>query len=519
MQKTRWLPLLSAAVLLLAFGGCSRKDAVYGGDWTILSGAGCTQDAKRLQDSINGTGVAHAEVVTEYPDDYNGRLILVGDADADLSREAVLKLREQEFLVEFGRDAVIIAGGSDEKTAEAVDYVCENYLAYLEEYHDLPFGTEYDYFSFSKEGGYVTKQFLLNGVSVDRYQITALGGEENEAAGFLQNAIKNMTGAELAVSEECEEDAYCIQIVSGSHGPANSLKDQQFRILQEDGMLYLCAGNEEQELLAVKMFCMKYMDYDYINAKSNASMLDIRDVDFTFTCDWDAFTAPKAMQARILSIPPEDGYSVLQGGCTDGTYAYYILNNQDFYPYVNRIYKVDLAAMEIVKVSDKLELQHANSITYNSRTGQLISVNYDPDKTTLTYVDPDTLTVTGTTTVDFNALSLAYDAEHDTYVAGTRGTFDFFLLDADFEITDYCDSIQTKSVKQEVEVYGDKILFSMSGENIIYVYDLEGKFLYSVNMGMPEELENLIFYGDYAYAGYFSSGGVIYETIFYQELE
>lgn len=284
-------------------------------------------------------------------------------------------------------------------------------------------------------------------------------------------------------------------------------------------MLYLCAGNEEQELLAVKMFCMKYMDYDYINAKSNASMLDIRDVDFTFTCDWDAFTAPKAMQARILSIPPEDGYSVLQGGCTDGTYAYYILNNQDFYPYVNRIYKVDLAAMEIVKVSDKLELQHANSITYNSRTGQLISVNYDPDKTTLTYVDPDTLTVTGTTTVDFNALSLAYDAEHDTYVAGTRGTFDFFLLDADFEITDYCESIQTKSVKQEVEVYGDKILFSMSGENIIYVYDLEGKFLYSVNMGMPEELENLIFYGDYAYAGYFSSGGVIYETIFYQELE
>ncbi|MDE7063550.1 MAG: hypothetical protein K2O73_09955, partial [Lachnospiraceae bacterium] len=120
---------------------------------------------------------------------------------------------------------------------------------------------------------------------------------------------------------------------------------------------------------------------------------------------------------------------------------------------------------------------------------------------------------------DFNVLSIAYDEEHDTYAAGTRGTFDFFLLDGNFGITDYCDSVQTKSVKQEVEIYRDKILFSMSGDNIVYVYDLEGKFLYAINMGMHEELENLIFYGDYAYAGYFSSGGIIYEAIFYQELE
>lgn len=519
MQKIKFLPLLSLAVLLFMLSGCSKQNTAESDDWTILSGAGNVEDAERLRDSMNGTGAVHAEVVTEYPEDYSGRLILVGDADADLSREAVLGLREQEFLVEFGRDAVIIAGGSEEKTAEAVDYVCENYLSYLEEYHDLPFGTEYDYFSFSKEGGYVTKQFLLDGVSVDRYQIVASGGAQNEAAVFLQNAIKNMTGEELTISEEGGEDAYCIEIASGSHKAADHLKDQQFRIYQEDGTLYLCSGSEDQELLVVKMLCIKYLDYDYINDKSNSSMIDISDLDFKFTCDWDAFTAPEVVQARALTIPPVDGYSVLQGGCTDGTYAYYILNNQDFYPYVNLMYKVDLATMEVVKVSDKLELQHANSVTYNSKTGRLIVVNYDPDKTTLTYVDPESLTASGTETVDFNVLSIAYDEEHDTYAAGTRGTFDFFLLDGNFGITDYCDSVQTKSVKQEVEIYGDKILFSMSGDNIVYVYDLEGKFLYAINMGMHEELENLIFYGDYAYAGYFSSGGIIYEAIFYQELE
>lgn len=519
MRRIRIFSLVILAVLTFVSGGCRKENEPAEGDWTILSGEESREAAEKLRDTMNETGVVHAEVVTEYPDHYNGRLILVGEADADLSRAAALRLGEQEFLAEFGEDSVLIAGGSKEKTAEAVDYVLENYLSYLEEYYDLPFGSEYDYFSFDGEGGYVTKQFLLNGVSVERYQITASGGEKNEAAVYLKDVIKNMTGAELAVREEGEEEAYRIAIVSGGRGQAASLKDQQFRIFQEDKTLYLCAGNEKEELLAVKMLCMKYLEYDPINQKSNASMLDINGLDFAFTCNWDEFTEPKAVQARVLTIPPTDGYSVMQGGCTDGTYAYYILNNQDFYPYVNLIYKVDLASMEVVGVSERLELQHANSITYNSRMGLLISVNYDPDKTTLTFVDPNTLEATGTRTVDFNALSLAYDEKQDTYAAGTRGTFDFFLLDGNCEITKYCDSVQTKSVKQEVEIYRDRILFSMSGENMVFVYDREGEFLYSIPMDRPEELENLIFYGDYAYAGYFSSGGVIYETIFYQELE
>lgn len=522
MKKIRFLPLFILSIALLLMNGCKDKtddeNTGQGSGWTIYSAESTKEAAEVLKTSIDETGAAEAEVVTELPESWNGRLILVGDTEAEASKEAVLSLRENDFLVEFGKEYIVITGGTEEKTTEAVNYVCENYMSYLEEYQDLPFGTEYDYLSLSNDGGYVTRQLLLNGVSVDRYQIIASDGEKNEAAMFLQEAIKNMTGFELPVSESGDEEAYGIEIISGDNGEAKNLKEQQFRIYQEEGKLYLCAGDPEQEMLAVKMLCAKYFEYDYVNGKSNASTLDIENLDFAFTCNWDEFTEPKVAQSRVLTIPPADGYSVLQGGCTDGTYAYYILNNQSFSPYVDVIYKVDLENMEVVKVSEQLELQHANSMTYNDKTKQLIVVNYDPDMTTLTYVDPETLTIAGTTTVDFNALSLAYNEERDAYVAGTRGTFDFFLLDGNFEITDYCEAIQTKSIKQEVEVYQDKILFGMSGDNILYVYDWEGNFLYTIDLELYEEFENLIFYGDYAYTGYFSSGGIIYETIFYQEL-
>ncbi len=513
--------LLLLAVLLAVYFGTrpDPKKAVQGDDWTIYAQEEVRDAAETLGASMEETGVAKTAVTTELPESWSGRLILVGETEAEPSVEAVLTLGEEDFLVDFGKEYIVIAGGTPAKTAEAVTYVCENYMSYLSEYEDLPFGEEYNYLSLGGEGGHMIRQLLLNGVSVDRYQITAAGGENNEAAVFLQTVIENMTGVQLPVSESGTEDGYRIEIVSGGEGASKGLKEQQFGIYQEEGTLSLCAGDPDQELLAVKMLCAKYFEYDYINETSNAGSIDLENLDFTFTCSWEEFTAPKAAQARVLFIPPANGYSVMQGGCTDGTYAYYILNNQSFSPFVDAIYKVDLETLEVVKVSEDLALQHANSLTYNSRTKQLVVVNYDPDGTTLTYVDPETLAITGTTTVDFNALSLAYNEERDAYVAGTRGTFDFFLLDGNLKITDYCEAVQTKSVKQEVEVYQDKILFGMSGDNILYVYDWEGNFLYAIDLELYEEFENLIFHGDYAYTGYFSGGGIIYETIFYQELD
>ncbi len=510
--------LIGFAVLFILFFMKSNTNQ-SNNDWVILSSEENLESAKVLQKAIKDTKVVNAEVVTDKPEIWEGRLILVGETTETTSKKAILSLEENGFLVEFGKEYIVITGSTKEKTLEAVNYVCETYMSYLEEYHDLPFGSEFNYVSYGTESGKAPKQIFLNGVAIRNYQIVATDGKKNEAAEFLQNAIKNIVGLELEIVNEQVSDGYGIEILSEGNGLAKELKSQQFRIYQNGTKLYLCAGDKEQELLVVKMLLTKYFAYDYLEANTTEYAIEMDDVDFKFTCNWEEFTAPKAVQSKVLMIEEKNGYHVLQGGCTDGTYGYYVVNNTAHSPWIDCIYKVDLKTMKVVAAKEGVELQHANSITYNSKLKKIVCANYDPDKTTITFVDPKTLSITGTTEVQFNVLSIAYNVERNEYVAGTRGTFDFFELDGNLKIQDCHEAIQTSSTKQEVEIYKDKIIFGMSGPNVLYVYNWDGKFQYSVELGMETEFENLIFNGDVAYVGYNVRGGAFYETIFYQEMK
>lgn len=513
------LLLLIVLIVLMFVKLIGGKKTSGSGEWTIYASEGTKEAANALQKSIKSTGVVKATVVTEAPRRWEGRLILVGNTEEAASKDAALSLKDDEFLVKFGKEFVVITGGSDNATADAVNYVNETYTTYLEENGDYPFGKEYDYISLSKSATGKTKQLLFNGVSFHKFKIVANEGAKNEAAKYLQTAIKNMTGTEIEIAQEQTKDDYGIVILSGDNGAAKDLKDQQFRIYQDGTKFYLCAANPEQEMLVVKMLLTKYMSYEYMSNTSTQGAVKVEVEDFKFTCNWDEFTAPEVVQSKALHIQPKEGYSIMQGGCTDGKYAYYILQNSDFSPRIDRIYKVDLATMEIVAESETLELQHANSLVYNSKLNTLINVNYDPDGQVLTYVDPDTLKITGTKEVEFHALSLTYNEEKDMYVAGTQGAFDFFKLDSNLNVKDYHSSIQTTAVKQEVEVYKDRLFFTMSSESVIFVYNWDGDYLYTIDLEMPVEVENVLFYEDVAYTAYYSSGGLIFETIFYQEIQ
>lgn len=511
MKTSKFVVLCLLLVFLLAMSGCNKN--TWDGEWTILSGEHSMKAAETLKNAINKTGVVKASVVTECPTEWTGRLILVGDTGEDASTKALLKLKESDYLVEWEKEYIVIAGGSVEKTEEAVDYVCEKYMSYLEEKHDLPFGTEYNHMSCKG------KKFLLNGVTINKFKIVASNGNNNESAVFLQDVIKNLTGTKLEISNQAADEEYCIRVVSGKEGVVEELGKQQYHIYQDEKNLYLCSEDANKELLVAKMFCMKYLEYIIMDKSSALSEIILDDLDFKFTCNWEEFTAPEVIQSKALMIPVKDGYDTLQGGCTDGTYAYYIMNDHAPSPDINLIYKVDLATLEIVQVSEQLDLQHANSITYNSKRDCLIVVNLSPDKEVLTYVDPDTLTMTGTEIVDFYALSLAYNAERDAYVAGSPSTVHYFLLDSKFNVTKELQGIQTTTTKQEVEVLNDKVMFGMSGSNLTYVYDWDGEFLYTIDLKTYQEFENVVFYGDYAYIGYNITGGLVNEAIYYQELD
>ena len=146
------------------------------------------------------------------------------------------------------------------------------------------------------------------------------------------------------------------------------------------------------------------------------------------------------------------GYAVVQGGCTDGTYAYYLMvssSNQH-----GKIVKVRMSDMAIVKKSAKLDIWHGNGMAYDSRRHQLvISSRDDPDygvyrRQQLTCVDADSLTIIGgrqrnvsyshfasDSRRSYGIASVAYSAKYDVYIADQRQTHDLMVIDPEtFEV-------------------------------------------------------------------------------------
>lgn len=96
---------------------------------------------------------------------------------------------------------------------------------------------------------------------------------------------------------------------------------------------------------------------------------------------------------KLASVPTNGGYSVLQGGGSDGKYAYYAMINKATTPETAMIYKFDMATWELVAKSKSMPSAHTNDITYDSKNHRLV-ISYcsatDGYKGIVT-VNPDTL--------------------------------------------------------------------------------------------------------------------------------
>ena len=100
---------------------------------------------------------------------------------------------------------------------------------------------------------------------------------------------------------------------------------------------------------------------------------------------------------KLAIVPTIGNYSVLQGGGTDGKYAYYAMINKSTKPETAYIHKFDLKTWELVATSKSLPTAHTNDITYDSKNHRLV-ISYCSNKegTTMSspgivFVNPDDL--------------------------------------------------------------------------------------------------------------------------------
>lgn len=147
---------------------------------------------------------------------------------------------------------------------------------------------------------------------------------------------------------------------------------------------------------------------------------------------------------RKMLDEPRDGYSVVQGGCTDGTYAYSLLvssGNQK-----GRILKSRVGTGTVVAKSKVINICHGNGMTLNTKERKLVIVGRESRRNQLTIVNADNLADVSYVNVNYsnsgywnntagNGLScISYIPKYDCYVALQRKTHELLVLDKYFRV-------------------------------------------------------------------------------------
>lgn len=92
---------------------------------------------------------------------------------------------------------------------------------------------------------------------------------------------------------------------------------------------------------------------------------------------------------ELLGEKAGRGYSVVQGGCTDGKYVYYLMvssQNQR-----GRVLKVRLKDHAVVKRGPVVDVHHGNGMAYDSKRRRLVVVGCESRRCELVTIDAGTL--------------------------------------------------------------------------------------------------------------------------------
>ena len=231
---------------------------------------------------------------------------------------------------------------------------------------------------------------------------------------------------------------------------------------------------------------------------------------------------PKAM----LSGVKEDGsffhlsnvgdHTVMQGGCSDGTYMYLVLENNS--EKTDIITKVDMSTWEIVKQSEPLLLHHGNGMGYNSKTNELFVSHNTGAPKEVSVIDPDTLTIKRTFSLEYGISGICYNEKRDCYVIGLSGMSSFAVLDSNFVELGYYDGHNIGLANQSISCDDDYIYVGNSGVTtnpgveVVKIYNWMGEYQGIFRVDSVSEQEAFIPINGKNYITFYTgNGGRVYE--------
>ncbi len=251
----------------------------------------------------------------------------------------------------------------------------------------------------------------------------------------------------------------------------------------------------------------------------------VGDVQFLFTEHkiefvYSYYDAERPGTALLINSGRKDG---MQGGGTDGKYAYYALYDND----IANIYKFDLETWNLVAVSEDVPTGHSNDITYVPEKHVLMVADCTEKDgwAGVHYIDPDTLEYIEYGLLPAGCRGIAYVPSLQQYIV--TGSYTHNIYDKDFnhiktfncgfprDTTQglYCDGSYIYDSR-----WGEKDASDHSGQNHLLIHDMDGNFISHGEIhGDPyknsSENENVFIHNNLFYIGYYNRPRTINEYI------
>lgn len=232
-------------------------------------------------------------------------------------------------------------------------------------------------------------------------------------------------------------------------------------------------------------------------------------------------------QTKIMTVDKIGDCRIVEGGCTDGEFIYLSLlcPTPEDDP-VSTVVKINPKRKKIVKTAEGLHIDHANDMTYNPSTGEIVICNNMPRRNLVTFLDPETLEIKRTVTIGTEIFSIEYIPAEDCYYCGIANSYNFGKFTADFTPVETYTGIDNGFTRQSMSFQNGEFYHLFYKTNTIYKYDPLGRCTGKTDLPVQEnEAEDLFFIGGEMYVTYnvlgASSGGIIYkvENLVYSAVE
>lgn len=337
---------------------------------------------------------------------------------------------------------------------------------------------------------------LTKGVRFARIVYPEGDNAAKAAAQNLNRKLADQTGYQLQVVSDSTAESACEILVGATNRSASGQAQDKMR-QQSAAYAVQCTG--EKVALAGSNTTALNKAADYLLTRMTAGKGEAQ-IAKNLSYTWNSSnTYHKAIyQNASLSVKTKRQYDIKQvtgvpqGGCSDGTYFYQLLiTKQDKSDENNnecKIVKVDLKTGTHSKTSGVLPLNHANDVTYNSKLNCLVVCHNAPNRTTLSYVDVNTLKITKTFQIDYEIYCIDYNASTDRYVVGLSGGQTFRILDGSFKAVGkvHMPVDETKDhVTQGVGSDDEFIYFALYKSGIkcvITVFDWDGNYVSTLHL-------------------------------------